>query len=42
MDTVAATEGHLIVFDSLDRPWEEKIYHREEQVSGKKVVIWGC
>ncbi len=41
MDTVAATEGHLIVFDSVDRPWDEKIYHREEQVAGKKVMIWG-
>lgn len=42
MDKSQATEGHLILFDrSLNRPWEERIYKKEEKVAGKVITVWG-
>ncbi len=42
MDKSHATEGHLILFDrKTDKPWEERIYQRQEQVHGKTITVWG-
>ena len=42
MDTNNATEGHLVIFDRKpDKSWDEKIYHRQEQVGDKKINVWG-
>ena len=42
LDRSGAEEAHLVIFDrTLDKPWEEKLYRREEQVRGKLVTIWG-
>ncbi|MBM3199038.1 MAG: AAA family ATPase [Chlamydiae bacterium] len=41
MDKTSA-EGHLVLFDrDIAKSWEDKIYHRIEQVNGKSVHIWG-
>jgi hypothetical protein len=43
MDTLACTEGWLIVFDrrkEISR--DEKIYQKTEVVGGKTVNIFGC
>jgi hypothetical protein len=42
MDISNATEGHLVIFDrDLEKSWEKKIYHQQEQVEGKTIDIWG-
>jgi hypothetical protein len=42
MDHCEASEGHLIVFDRRDQVvWEEKIFCREEQYQGQKIMVWG-
>lgn len=35
-------EGHFILFNrDKGVSWEEKIWHREESFSGKKITVWG-
>ena len=42
MDRCAAAEGHLVIFDrTKDKPWEEKIYRRDETEGGAPVTVWG-
>lgn len=42
MDRTGANNCHLIIFDkSEDKSWEEKIFKREREYTGKKIVIWG-
>jgi len=42
MDGCNTSEGHLVIFDRDERkPWEEKIFSREEMYKGKKIQIWG-
>ena len=42
MDRCAAEEGHLVVFDrSPEKPWEEKVFQREETVRNAKITVWG-
>ncbi len=44
MDTMDATEGHLVIFDpdkSKTKTWEEKIYQRDEVVGNKTIHVWG-
>ena len=44
MDRCGAEAGHLIVFDrAAERPWEEKIFRREEQArtGAPPVTVWG-
>ncbi len=42
MDSVDATEGHLIIFDQdKNKSWEEKIFQRDEVVSNKTIHVWG-
>jgi type II secretory pathway predicted ATPase ExeA len=42
MVTANATEGHLIVFDSSKKSWDEKIYREQRQEAGKTIEVWGC
>jgi AAA-like domain len=44
MDRMAATEGHLMIFDQRpDVTWETKIWRREATTpSGKAVTVWGA
>jgi hypothetical protein len=43
MDTLACTDGWLIVFDrKKEISWDEKIYQKTEILDGKTVNIFGC
>ena len=42
MDRCDAAEGHLVVFDRAEgRPWDEKVFRREEVEGGAPVTVWG-
>ena len=43
MDTVGSVdEGHLIIFDrSGEKPWEERIWHRQAAYNGHPIMVWG-
>ena len=42
MDRCNASEGHLVVFDRTpDKPWEEKLFQRQETHRGRPITIWG-
>ena len=42
LDRCGAEEGHLVVFDRTQgKPWEEKVFRREETGGGTPVTVWG-
>ena len=42
MSRCAAAEGHLVIFDCTPgRPWEDKVFRREETADGVPITIWG-
>ena len=42
MDRCRGDTGHLVVFDRDEsKPWEEKLYRREESLDGRAVNVWG-
>ena len=42
MDRCGASEGNLVIFDRTpNRPWEKKIFVREEEYEGKSITVWG-
>ncbi len=42
MDRCVARAGHLVVFDRTEgKPWEEKIFRREESLNGRAITVWG-
>lgn len=42
-DASGADEAQFIVFDRTpDKPWEEKIWHREERRRGRAIEVRGC
>lgn len=43
MDTLGCSEGWLIIFDRrATASWEEKIFWRTEQFTGKTIHVAGC
>ena len=43
MDRCGGESGHLVIFDRDEsRPWEEKLYRREESLEGRPVTVWGA
>ena len=41
-DRCDASEGHLVVFDrTADKPWDEKVFRREETAAQRTVTVWG-
>ena len=43
MDRCAGESGHLVVFDRDEsKPWEEKIFRRDESLRGRPVTVWGA
>ncbi len=41
-DWCGAEEAHLVIFDrTAGKPWEEKLFRREESYQGRRVVVWG-
>ncbi len=41
MDQCGAKEGHLVIFDRSEKSWDEKIFKREKNHNGLKIVVWG-
>ncbi len=42
-DKCGAESGHLVIFDRDEsKPWEEKLYRREESLGGWPVTVWGA
>ena len=42
MDRCGTAEGHLVVFDRTEgRPWDEKVFRRDEAEGGAAVTVWG-
>ena len=42
MDRCGTSEGQLVIFDRTPgKPWEEKLYRRQEQLPGKTITVWG-
>jgi hypothetical protein len=42
LDRCGAAEGHLVVFDrDPKKPWDEKIYVREEAHGARAITVWG-
>ena len=43
MDKCRGDSGHLVIFDRDEsKPWEEKLYRREEALHGQPVTVWGA
>ncbi len=43
MDKCRGESGRLVIFDrGGSRPWEEKIFRREESLGGRAVTVWGA
>jgi hypothetical protein len=43
MDKTGTDQGWLVIFDrDTEKSWDEKIYMREENIDGKRVVVAGC
>ena len=43
MDRCRGESGHLVIFDRDEsKPWEEKLYRREESLDGRCVSVWGA
>jgi hypothetical protein len=41
-DRCGAEEAHLVIFDRRPgKPWEEKIFRREESFHGRPITVWG-
>ena len=39
---VSATDAHLLLFDIRpNRPWDERIFHRQESHQGRTITVWG-
>ena len=42
MDKCRAESGHLVIFDRDEsKPWDEKLFRREESLDGRPVTVWG-
>ncbi len=42
MDRCGTDEGHLVIFDRSEaRPWDEKVFRREETAGDRPVSVWG-
>ena len=42
MDRCGAEAGHLVIFDRTPaKPWDDKIFRREESYRGSPITVWG-
>jgi hypothetical protein len=42
MDATGAPDGHLVIFDRTpNKPWEEKIFRRQEHHRSAAITVWG-
>ncbi len=43
MDKRRGESGHLVIFDrDASKPWEDRLYRREESLDGRPVTVWGA
>ena len=43
MDKRRGELGHLVIFDrDGSKPWDEKVFRREESLDGRAVTVWGA
>ena len=43
MDKCRGESGHLVIFDrDGSKPWEERIFRRDESLGGRAVTVWGA
>ena len=43
MDKCRGESGHLVIFDrDGSKPWEERLYRRQESPGGRPVTVWGA
>lgn len=41
-DKCSAEDIHLIIFDrTKDKPWQEKLFVKEMELDGRKILVWG-
>ena len=41
-DRCGAEDAHLVIFDRTPgKPWEEKIFRRDESFQGWPIIVWG-
>ena len=41
LERSGAESGHLVVFDRGTGSWDEKVFRREQQTGGRRIVVWG-
>jgi len=42
MDKCGADQGHLVIFDRRPgKSWDEKIFRKQEEFNGRKIIVWG-
>ena len=42
MDKCGSEQGHLVIFDRKpDKSWDKKIFRKEEEFEGRKIIVWG-
>jgi DNA polymerase III delta prime subunit len=41
LDTLGLRQGYLVIFDPGDKEWEEKLYYKETDYNGKKIIMIG-
>lgn len=41
MDTSAAEEGHLVIFDREHRIGQDKVFRQSETANGLPIEVWG-
>lgn len=42
LDRCGAGEGHLVIFDRTPgKPWDDKLFSRQETVKGRTITVWG-
>ena len=43
MDICGSDSGWLVIFDrDTEKPWDDKMYMRQETANGKKITVAGC
>ncbi|WP_207688000.1 hypothetical protein [Desulfonema limicola] len=41
MDKCGTKEGHLVIFDRTEKPWEEKIFRKAGSFKCSELIVWG-
>ena len=41
MDRCNAAEGHLVIFDAAEKPWDEKVFRHKERIGHRRLAVWG-